>query len=961
MAKDHFRPVGTESDRTRVYPYFQRKSPSSFRGTKTCQTAKELGEKTGFASSSRGLKDKGSSKDKSLPREGILFPSVRSVEEVRGVAPHYRPQCIEQISESTPFQDGNCSVHTLTVADRRICSNSGSEGCVFPCSNTREVSEIPQVLCPGDCVSVRSSLFWSGFCSKGFYHGDESSSEVRPGSGNASSCLSGRLAPEESLSIGLDGSAQTTLGSFGKIRHFSELSQSRSKSKTDFCFSRGQIQSGKGISVSHTGSDAETQSLVGVLSHYEGSTCKGSAFLSGSSEPYGRSCTVRQTEHKTSPVVSKMLLSTSCGQSLQDSTTEASFLPVSPILGLRGKSDHGKSFTSTTGRSVNVHGCQSTRLGSSVQQRVCSRSMVSEGLGETLQYSRDDGHYEGPTCFQWTGQGQSSDVCFRQSNYGSPHSETGRDTFLEPVFEDTVTFPVSRSPRCDSQSKMATRERLDNSRFSQSIESGVRGRMDYPGNSVSQDLVSLPRDQGRLVCNIREQETTSFRKSLPGQQSHGSGRFFLSLGRTSSLCLSSVQVDSSCPTETSAGQLLRSVSSTSLARTSMVSNSVESSNRFSEETTASSQASVSERRQSVSLQSSSFKSTRLALIKQSFLEKGFSQEVSHRATLSTRESTRSVYDSRFSKFLEWCDNCQESLGELTIQIIAEFFVFLFNQGFTVNTIMGYRTAVSSGLGSFQGFTVGSHPDISKLIKGFTIERPVVRSVFPDWDLNVVLDTLVKHPFEPPRFDTVQARIYTSWKTVFLVALASANRASELHAISRSKRDLIFKKHSVQLRAIAGFLAKTQSQLCDSNPYHIADHQDFTGRDVVERLLCPKRMLKFYLSFTGSFKDRSRLFRKCRGEGEVTKNTVSAWLKNLIAFAYENSGKQLQGSSSGHSVRKMATSQSFAAGAKLSDILEAASWKRCSTFVVHYLKDVLRQPDGVYRLGAVTPGSRSSLL
>jgi hypothetical protein len=55
------------------------------------------------------------------------------------------------------------------------------------------------------------------------------------------------------------------------------------------------------------------------------------------------------------------------------------------------------------------------------------------------------------------------------------------------------------------------------------------------------------------------------------------------------------------------------------------------------------------------------------------------------------------------------------LEKLTIQEIAEYFLDLFNQQLTVSTIMGYRTAVSSALGLFEGCTVGSHPDISSRV------------------------------------------------------------------------------------------------------------------------------------------------------------------------------------------------------------------------------------------------------
>ncbi len=149
-------------------------------------------------------------------------------------------------------------------------------------------------------------------------------------------------------------------------------------------------------------------------------------------------------------------------------------------------------------------------------------------------------------------------------------------------------------------------------------------------------------------------------------------------------------------------------------------------------------------------------------------------------------------------------------------------------------------------------------------------------------------------------------------------------------------------------------------LCDSKPYKVASHKEFVQPDMEERFLCPRRMLLYYLKNTGGYKDNSRLFVKCLGKGEVSKNTVSAWLKNLIVYVYEHSDDSIRGSVAGHDIRRLAASWAFAAGATLSDILEAGSWKKTTTFTTHYLKDVAEQPDGMFRMGALPAGSRVHL-
>lgn len=59
-------------------------------------------------------------------------------------------------------------------------------------------------------------------------------------------------------------------------------------------------------------------------------------------------------------------------------------------------------------------------------------------------------------------------------------------------------------------------------------------------------------------------------------------------------------------------------------------------------------------------------------------------------------------------------------------------------------------------------------------------RPGSPKVVPQWNFALVLQALLEEPFEP--FD-VWAMKFITWKTVFLVPLASPRRVSCLHALS----------------------------------------------------------------------------------------------------------------------------------------------------------------------------------
>ena len=89
-----------------------------------------------------------------------------------------------------------------------------------------------------------------------------------------------------------------------------------------------------------------------------------------------------------------------------------------------------------------------------------------------------------------------------------------------------------------------------------------------------------------------------------------------------------------------------------------------------------------------------------------------------------------------------------------------------------------------------------------------LKRPVSRTLAPKWDLACFLDSLDQASLQ-----------FLSWKTVFLLTMASAKRRSEIHALSIEDGHLRFDSSdgSVTLLCKPGFLAKYQLPSMASNP------------------------------------------------------------------------------------------------------------------------------------------------
>lgn len=162
---------------------------------------------------------------------------------------------------------------------------------------------------------------------------------------------------------------------------------------------------------------------------------------------------------------------------------------------------------------------------------------------------------------------------------------------------------------------------------------------------------------------------------------------------------------------------------------------------------------------------------------------------------------------------------------------------------------GYRSAISSTLKELGGPALGEDPHLTKLLSQMFTERPRASIPYPQWNLSVVLFRLMRGPFEPMKSSDMRS---LTWKTAFLLSLATAKRRSELHAFTKNithAQDW----SSVTLKVSPQFLSKThvpsrpQTAL---QPVVLQSLGHFVGDDLPgDRSLCPVRAIKYYLART----------------------------------------------------------------------------------------------------------------
>ena len=197
-------------------------------------------------------------------------------------------------------------------------------------------------------------------------------------------------------------------------------------------------------------------------------------------------------------------------------------------------------------------------------------------------------------------------------------------------------------------------------------------------------------------------------------------------------------------------------------------------------------------------------------------EQGFSEAVAARIEAPKRGSTRSVYEAKWTTFTKWCLSNQVDFRAPPLKVIADFLLHLFqDRKLQPSTIDGYRSAIAVKLGN-STINVSKNENLTRLLDSFHRDRPKGRRGIPSWNLSLVLHQLTKAPFEPLKEASLKHLIF---KTVFLLALGSGKRRSEIHAWFHKNIRHQSDWSKVSLYPSPSFLSK--NQLTNEGPDSVA--------------------------------------------------------------------------------------------------------------------------------------------
>ena len=624
--------------------------------------------------------------------------------------------------------------------------------------------------------------------------------------------------------------------------------------------------------------------------------------------------------------------------------------PLLPPLVSTSISDDRSTVTSSGPQSLLLHGCFPQRLGSQLEEPTDLRNLVPTRFPTSHQFVGTRGDPSSAPPLGPPMEKSDSAGLLRQQYGSSVHPQTRRHSFPSTVSQDSGIIPITGSICDNSHTNTSPWSPERHRRCSVSSQSTQSNGMASSNRNIEQTVLCLRNSPDRHVRHSGEQSDAHLCFSLPRRQSMGGRRPVPILGCFGpGLCISS---GSHCPQDSPENTEIprhHGHSDSVSTPVTTVASSVAPVEHTSQDTpdrrspipvcAQSTAASVPQRSQPIG-------SSRVALIRDVLKRHQFPDPVVDMAADPLRDSSSHVYNSQWKAFALRANEKGLHTNDLSFITLAEYLVHLFAQNKKVNTILVHKASISSVLKLLKPPTALQESTLQNVIRRMNILRPREQEVLPRWHLSVVLKGLMKPPFTINGSDRHISLELLSYKTAFLVALASGARGSELVALSRAAHNLEFTilpsgAKQVSIRMVPKFIPKNQRPEVIPEPIIFPGMAHLFPNDS-ERLLCPVRALGLYIVRSAERAQTDpleKLFVHFTPNTQLFTTHFRRWVAETIQLTYENSSQSDLPKIKTHDVRGISASIAFYRNTPLKELCGLIGWKSSNVFVRHYLRDM----------------------
>ncbi|XP_075774348.1 uncharacterized protein LOC102454623 [Pelodiscus sinensis] len=928
--------MGTRSSSVRplhpfsLYSPYHSPSPVPFQGPLSRETVE-----AGSSTLARHRSNRG--RPQTVLGKGVLLPIFSHPKEVGRLETHSRPSKAEPVPSKAPFQDGNLINHHSVVEQKGLVCSPRFAGRLLPRRDSRGAQTFSSFPVRERALSVQGPAIWSSMCSESFHQDISGGRGPFTQAGGDNISLLRRLSPQGcnvygNMSHGPD-SIQRICSSGPPHKLKEVIVSSLPEPDVHRCATRFNCSA----------SILTTRTFYGnqrAGTHRGACSNNSHTCLSAAVGTHGRRnhCSAQRKVTFSLPpaLVSHGLHSVKalCPQASSGATVCPGFPPV---VDQPDQSSHGRAISSTTTLNTNYYRCLPYRLGSSHGQPYGSGTLVDTRDATAYQCARIK---SGTACLQI---------------FPSPHSEYNDQDFNGQygdyvLYQQTRGCPIPFSLRREhssmelvyrqqhrSHSILPSRHRQFNSRLSQQTFSsrprmgGTYGRTDsylrsmgIPNNRFVRDRTQF--EMSRLLLESRNRTPLSGRCLSPP------------LGHIATIRLSPGSVNSQGSGKGQHGRSPGDTPSTIMGSSALVLNAPPDVSESAICSASSSESVDPGQRSPQAPETRSSTPHRMDACWFTDFEQSCSRRVKEVLMHSRKESTRTAYAAKWSKFQAWCTDNSVDSRFATLPCILEYLLQLHDKGLALASLRVHLAAINAFHHRDGDFSLFAHPTTKRFLKGLSNLHPPRRPPPPLWNLDLVLQTLTRPPFEP--LATVSLHLLTI-KLVFLLAITSARRVSEIAAFMASPPYTVFSKESVTLRAHPAFIPKVSSDFHINEPvvlpcFFPKPHSSSQAAQL--HTLDVRRSLAFYIDRTRDFRKTDRLLlslaRQSKGQ-PLTSQRISKLIVSCISMCHSLRGKPLPSLPKAHSTRTVATTTAFLSGVSFRDICRAATWSSNVTFMKHY--------------------------
>ena len=310
-------------------------------------------------------------------------------------------------------------------------------------------------------------------------------------------------------------------------------------------------------------------------------------------------------------------------------------------------------------------------------------------------------------------------------------------------------------------------------------------------------------------------------------------------------------------------------------------------------------------------------------------------DVARRLAGAHRISTQRQYEHNWREWKKWLSN--NNLPEISEATVLRYLEENFSsKSISPRTSLGIKSALKLPLEVGFGINLNV-TEFSLLARAQFIARPPNKKIIPKWRLEPVLIKLGSSEFSA---ETCNLEKLTQ-KTIFLVALATGNRASEISAVDRKSIAWLEGEREAMLPVKPGFLFKNQR--LNRAPPNIMIRSCPEDTEI-----CPVETLKKYLARTEQIAKGNGLFVNPKTGANLNKSSLSLRICRLIEEVCPDSLPKM------HDIRKQAVSLAWTRGVPPSEIVMTAFWTSTNIFIDRYLNPNVTTNVPCVALGSINP-------